>query len=112
MNKQEHNIQSECITWFRAYIKDGVMFAVPNAGQRTYAQLRFLMDEGFLAGAPDTVVVLPNGKILLIEFKTETGRQSKEQVELQKKIDNIDDEIYWVVRSKEDFTTVIEYMMK
>lgn len=110
MNKIEHEIQSDCVKWFRAKYKNGIIFSVPNAQQRNYATLNYQKAEGLLTGAPDTVIVLPNGVTFFAEFKKPGGKQSSEQISIQEKFDKISEDLYWIVTSKSDFITIVEYL--
>lgn len=103
----EHDIQTQCITWYRSNFPNGIIFAVPNQGRRTASQMSYFIQEGFTPGAPDLVAMDISGKIIFIEMKTETGRLSKYQIEFQEKCDYIDGDLYFVCRSIEDFKNII-----
>lgn len=60
---------------------------------------------GLLVGVSDTVVMIPN-KVLFIEFKTPTGRQSDSQVDFQKTTENLGHQ-YHIIRSLEQFKKLI-----
>ena len=62
---------------------------------------------GLLSGVSDTIVVLPNGKMLFIEFKTEEGYQSTNQKEFQQTVTNMNHQ-YYVCRSLEQFQQIIK----
>ncbi len=109
MKKIEHEIQKECIIWYRANFPNGIIFSVPNAGKRTAAQMTYLIQEGFVPGAPDLVVMRTDGKIIFVEMKTPTGRQSAAQVEFENRCDNLDEELYFVCKSLDDFKNIIDY---
>lgn len=53
-------------------------------------------------GWPDIVAVLPDGKFLGVECKSETGKQSPEQRDVQEMIDRSGG-LYLLVRSADDF---------
>lgn len=55
-------------------------------------------------GAPDGIIVF-KGKVAFLEFKTKSGKQSKHQKIVQKKINEqgVDNIIYVVLRSAKDF---------
>jgi hypothetical protein len=57
---------------------------------------------GLLAGASDTILILPTGKLVFCEVKTETGSQSPEQIDFQKRVEALGFE-YWLVRGLADF---------
>ena len=62
---------------------------------------------GMMSGVSDTIVVLPNGKTLFIEFKTEEGYQSANQKEFQQTVTNLNHQ-YHVCRSLEQFQQIIK----
>ena len=39
MITEEHNIQSQCVSWYKLNYTSGIIFSVPNAGKRTLAAL-------------------------------------------------------------------------
>lgn len=109
MITEEHNIQSQCVQWYKLNYTSGIIFSVPNAGKRSIAALNWLKQEGMCIGAPDLVVMQPvTLKILFIEFKTDKGKQSQAQKEFQKKCDNLDTNLYYVCRSLDEFIDIIE----
>jgi len=61
---------------------------------------------GLLPGVSDTICVLP-GKVLFIEFKTETGHQSDKQKEFQAAVQSCHHQ-YHVCRSLEQFQQIIK----
>lgn len=61
---------------------------------------------GLIKGVSDTIIVLP-GKVLFIEFKTDTGHQSDHQKEFQHTVTDMGHE-YHIIRSLEQFKSLIE----
>lgn len=57
-------------------------------------------------GEPDFVILLPNGRLLLVECKTHTGRLSDPQIEVMTRAALLQHRIY-VVRSFPDFHSVL-----
>lgn len=102
----EHQIQVACVHWFRyQYSKLSLnLFAVPNGGQRGKAQAGKLKAEGVLAGVSDLILLIAgngyNG--LLIEMKTDKGKQSESQKTWQQHIEKYGYK-YVVCRSLDDF---------
>ena len=66
---------------------------------------------GMKEGVSDTHIILPNGKILFIEFKTSTGYQSKEQKDFQQVIENLG-HTYLLVRNLKEFQYYIRLYEK
>ena len=108
MQKEEHNIQQQCINYYRGNFPNGVIFAVPNAGKRSAAALNYLIQEGFCSGAPDLVVMRTDGKVIFVEMKTQKGRLSSSQVSFKERCDNLDDDLYFVCRSLEEFKNIVD----
>lgn len=104
----EHDIQSECVQWYRAQYPLGVIFSVPNAGRRSVSTMKWMLQEGFVAGAPDLVAMRADGKIVFIEMKTSTGRLRPGQVEFKQRCDYLDEELYYICRDIESFKQIIE----
>jgi hypothetical protein len=107
-NKNENQEQAEIIRWYnntfclKHHTPRGIIFSVPNGGSRNKVEAMTLKATGLLAGASDTILILPTGKLVFCEVKTETGSQSPEQIEFQKRVEALGFE-YWLVRGLEDF---------
>lgn len=82
-----------------------MIFAVPNGGTRNTMEAITLKATGLLAGVSDLIVIIPN-KILFIELKTETGRQSPVQKEFEERITKLGFE-YHLIRSLNEFQNLI-----
>ena len=97
--------------WFRlAYPQHHHnLFAVPNGGYRTPTTAAKIKAEGALPGVSDLILLIARGGYhgLLIEMKTDKGRQSEAQREWQRLIE-ADGYKYVVVRSIEEFIRVVE----
>lgn len=106
----EHRLQCACVRWFRlAYPQHHHnLFAVPNGGYRTPATAAKIKAEGALPGVSDLILLIARGGYhgLLIEMKTDKGRQSEAQREWQRLI-GADGYKYVVVRSIEEFIKVV-----
>ena len=106
----EHRLQCACVRWFRlAYPQHHHnLFAVPNGGYRTPATAAKIKAEGALPGVSDLILLIARGNYhgLLIEMKTDKGRQSEAQREWQRLIE-ADGYKYVVVRSIEEFIKVV-----
>jgi hypothetical protein len=60
---------------------------------------------GLISGVSDLIVILPN-KVIFIEVKTETGKQSDNQKLFKEKVTNLGFE-YLIVRSLSEFQNFI-----
>jgi len=81
-----------------------MIFSVPNDSSNAAEQQR-KVNTGLLAGVSD-LIVLKDGKVLFIEIKTSTGRQSDKQKEFQERVE-AQGFNYYLVRSLEDFKKII-----
>lgn len=85
---EEHRIQCACVNWFRLQYPTHAtaLFAVPNGGRRDRVSGAKLKAEGVLPGVSDLILLLPRGRYhgLLIEMKTESGKQSQAQRDWQR----------------------------
>ena len=63
---------------------------------------------GVIAGVADMCYLKPEGKTCWIEWKTDTGRQSPQQVTFEKLCRSLGHE-YHIVRSEAEFLEIINY---
>jgi len=111
----EAKIQASAVLWLWNNYPEtrGLFIHIPNEGNRASAidgALRRSL--GLVAGAPDTFLFMPRGKYagLAVEFKTETGVQSKEQIAFQDRLER-HGYCYRLCRSLEQFKQIIlEYL--
>lgn len=82
---EEHRIQCACVNWFRLQYPTHAtaLFAVPNGGRRDRVSGAKLKAEGVLPGVSDLILLVARRGCygLLIEMKTERGKQSPAQKE-------------------------------
>ena len=81
-----------------------VCFSVPNESSNGKEQV-YKKSLGLISGVSDLIIIQPN-RIIFVELKTQTGKQSKNQKKFQKKVEALGFE-YYVVRSLEDFKSII-----
>lgn len=112
MEKSEDRIQYEIVAWFHnnyCHFKckpRGLIMSVPNGGKRNKKEAMKLKATGLLAGASDLILIY-DGKVLFMEVKTDTGRQSDSQIEFEHRIrDN--GLKYYVVRSLEEAQELVK----
>ncbi len=113
MKKSESKLQSECYQWYnnnyclKIHKPRGLMFSIPNElGGRNAIGTMMAKAIGLTAGVSDTIVILPSGKLLFVEFKTSTGRQSDKQKEFEKIVSELGFE-YKIIRTFEEFKKMI-----
>lgn len=89
----EHLIQVSCINWFKREYPKYLIFSIPNGEFRHKTVALRLKAEGLLSGIPD-LCVITNDKLFWIEMKAEKGRLSNSQKEVQKKMQELNQEVY------------------
>ncbi len=108
---EEHRLQVACVRWFRLQYPQWshALFAVPNGGRRDATTGAKLKAEGALAGVSDLILLKSNADYgaLLIEMKTQKGRQSEQQKWWEELITQ-DCYKYVVCRSVDDFVREVE----
>lgn len=108
---EEHRLQVACVRWFRLQYPQWshALFSVPNGGRRDATTGAKLKAEGALAGVRDLILLKSNADYgaLLIEMKTQKGRQSEQQKRWEELITQ-DCYKYVVSRSVDDFVREVE----
>ncbi len=112
---EEHRIQCSCVNWFRLQYPNHAtaLFAVPNGGRRDRVSGAKLKAEGVLPGVSDLILLLPRGRHhgLLIEMKTERGKQSQAQRDWQRDMVHRGYK-YLVIRSIDEFIDMVtDYLL-
>ena len=112
---EEHRIQAACVNWFRLQYPThaSALFAVPNGGRRDKVSGAKLKAEGVLPGVSDLILLLPRGRHhgLLIEMKTERGKQSQAQRDWQRDMVHRGYK-YLVIRSIDEFIDMVtDYLL-
>lgn len=113
MNREEAKIQSECFIWFnntyclKFHEPRGLMFSIPNElGGRNAISTALAKSTGLTSGVSDTIVILPSGRLIFVEFKTSTGVQSTSQKEFEQRV-KAHGYDYYIVRSLKKFKEII-----
>ena len=113
MKTNEHEIQVACVNYFRLRYPKGLIYAIPNGGQRNVIVASKLKAEGVLSGVPDLCIPIAkkgyNG--LYIELKNgKDGKVSDNQKTIMEKLQS---EGYRceVCRSFDEFKTIIDNYM-
>lgn len=113
---REHRLQCECVRLFRLLYPEyrNRLFAVPNGGRRDAVTGARLKAEGVLAGVADLILLVKNRQYgaLLLELKTETGRQSSSQKEWEKDVTATEEYKYVVIRSVGEFCKAVNDYLK
>ena len=106
---REDQLQQQIIIWFKNEYQmheKGLIFSVPNGGTRNMLEAKKLKQTGAMAGVSDLIVLLPS-KCLFIELKAEKGIQSEVQKIFKERVNNLSFD-YFIIRSLEDFKTLID----
>jgi hypothetical protein len=110
MKKTEGKIQQEIVMWHRNtyglkhHNPRDIIFSVPNERQNKIEQMRMIAT-GLMAGVSDLIVVM-NCKIVFVECKDDTGRQSDRQKEFERLVTDLGF-TYVLVRSLEEYQNKI-----
>ena len=108
--RPEQVMQAEIIRWYRSqYPEPHPMYylLVSNDNNAISAQQGLKAKaQGRVAGVADLTFYKPGGQPILIELKTPTGRQSPDQKQWQKAVENAGYS-YVIVRSLEEFKKII-----
>ena len=106
----ESHIQQQIVAWFRMQYPEYVIAAIPNGGLRNAIEACIMKKEGVLAGFSDLIIII-NQKVLFVEIKTKTGRQSEHQKEFQHKIEMLGFD-YIICRSLNEFAQAFSRWIK
>ena len=114
-NNTEHQLQIECVQWFRLVHKnDGIIYAIPNGGVRDTTTAAKLRMEGALAGIPDLHIPVPRHGYasLYIEMKNgKTGRLSDHQKTMIERLRSLGNKVD-VCRTFDEFVKTVEDYMR
>ena len=109
----ESKIQQQIVEYFnntyclKHHNPRGLIFSIPNGGTRNKLEAITLKATGLLAGVSDLIVILPNGKLIFVEIKTDTGKMSEKQIDFQQRVEALGFE-YLLIRSLDEFKLCIQ----
>ena len=92
MAELESVIQATTISMLRAMYPDLVIslsmsgVSLNGTAKQNAQTMQSLTAQGFVRGLPDLLIYLPNCKILNLEFKRSTGKQSPDQLLIERKL--------------------------
>ena len=111
----ESREQTMCVSWFRLQYPEYARLLVANAngGKRNRIEAAIMKGEGVTAGVADLTLYVPSGQYhgLLIEMKSDTGRQTKQQKEWQKLVE-AQGYMYALCRGFNEFPAIIRQYFK
>ena len=99
--QHEAAVQKQIVEYIRAVLPRAIVAAIPNGSQRTASGRPANAVAGLLPGMPDLVVVLPEGKVLWAEIKSEKGRVSPAQLNVHGELNALG-HVCVVLRSVDD----------
>lgn len=116
----EAKIQGDIYRWYnnnyclKSHNPRCLIFSVPNGGTRNKLEATQLKATGLLPGVSDLIVIHATyspewglvRQILFIEVKTDTGKQTPEQIEFEARIKALGYD-YHVVRSLDEFKLIL-----
>ena len=110
MKQPEHILQVNCVNYFRLRYPKGLIYAIPNGGQRNVIVAAKLKAEGVLSGVPDLHIPIAQKGFhgLYIELKNgKAGKVSDNQLTIMEKLQS---EGYRceVCRSFDEFRNVVD----
>lgn len=110
----EAQVQTTCYQWYhnnyclKHHNPRGLMFSIPNElGGSNKIRTMQMKAMGLTSGVSDTIVILPSGKLIFVEFKNSKGVQSANQKEFQKRVESLG-YTYLIIRSLEQFKEIIK----
>ena len=81
-----------------------------NGSAKENAQTMYSMvQQGFSRGMVDLLLYLPNGKVLNMELKTDKGKQSADQVDVQNRLTKLGHNYYIIRTVYEAFNAIAEH---
>lgn len=107
--QHEAAVQKQIVEYIRAVLPKAIVAAIPNGSQRTASGRPANAVAGLLPGMPDLVIVLPEGKVLWAEIKSEKGRVSPAQLNVHGQLNALG-HVCVVLRSVEDTRHALKYL--
>jgi len=99
--QHESILQKQVVQYLRAILPQSIVAAIPNGSQRTSSGRPANAVPGLLPGIPDLMVMLPKGRVVFFELKSEKGRVSDTQLAIHLKMHGLNHDVA-IVRSIDD----------
>lgn len=107
----ELQFQAKAYQWCNnTYLGKCYIFAVPNGGTRNPMEAQSLKASGVRAGVADLILLLPGGRAVFIELKTDIGKQSEHQKGFEGIVNKLGFE-YYLCRNLEEFKKLVSGFM-
>lgn len=107
---KEWQLQAAAVTALRRARDNGLPIRVAgdmNAGRRSIRERGLAVATGLNPGEPDLRVYLPNGRLLLIEFKRPGGRLSKDQKDAHAELANLGHNVITLIPADEEEAAIL-----
>ena len=114
MKQPEHILQVNCVNYFRLRHPKGLIYAIPNGGQRNVIVASKLKAEGVLSGVPDLHIATAKKGFHGLYIELKNGKAGKVSDNQQTIMDKLQSEGYRceVCRSFDEFRNVVnDYML-
>lgn len=115
MKTTEHEIQVACVNYFRLRYPKGLIYAIPNGGQRNVIVASKLKAEGVLSGVPDLHIPIAKKGFHGLYIELKNGKAGKVSDNQKKIMEKLQSEGYRceVCRSFDEFRNVVnDYMLE
>ena len=106
MTHRELPIHVAILDYLRCVLPRAIVAHIPNGGARDSKSGAMMKRLGALAGMPDLMVLLPQGRSLWIEVKADRSHPSKSQTEIRSRLFDLGHH-YVIVRSVDDARDVL-----
>ena len=111
----ESTLQITLISMLRTLYSDYVInlslngISIPTDIKTKTLIINQMKKEGMEKGMPDLLLYLPNGKVLNMELKTDKGKQSADQVDVQNRLTKLGHNYYVIRTVYEAFKAIAEH---
>lgn len=111
----ESTLQITLISMLRTLYSDYVInlslngISIPTDIKTKTLIINQMKKEGMEKGMPDLLLYLPNGKVLNMELKTDKGKQSADQVDVQNRLTKLGHNYYIIRTVYEAFNAIAEH---
>lgn len=117
MDMTEARLQQECYMWFHnTYISHrGLFFRIKNEDHNRITGARNKAT-GVVPGVADSCLLIPHsnsyqfGGTVFIEFKSEKGKQSINQINWQRTVETVGC-MYYIIRTKQEFIELCQILL-
>ena len=111
----ESTLQITLISMLRTLYSDYVInlslngISIPTDIKTKTLIINQMKKEGMEKGIPDLLLYLPNGKVLNMELKTDKGKQSPDQVDVQNRLTKLGHNYYIIRTVYEAFNAIAKH---